>query len=559
MYRGDEPDYYPFHPVTTTTGTAFVDTRLRTARYAVAAVDSEGRESGFSPIFRAPRLFAPTAVAVSPDGDGQLVLDRHDGALVTQLSDDRWVGRQGSVHLGLTGSEALFSNSEGQILLAGTSEDRVTVLDQDLARINWFGRERFVTGTLDGPAGVVQAGPGFSVQIPASEDANTLGLARFDDDIRLGNSEPLTASGITMVAGQFGAAVRVNHHDRLVYDAAGHIDLDEGSLQLWVKPEWVWNDDREHVFAEIGTPQADGAPEGFHLRVAKADWNGLYAWIDDGTRSVGVYGSAEAWQPGSWHHVAVAWQAVQPGTTFRRYTFWIDGALQDSQVLRQPATGVFERIAVGSGLDGEDQADAAIDELHLNAVARVGNSQSTRLIVAQRNRDRVDVLDWLGNVVDSLGGPGSGADEFRSPQGLAIRGDTVWVADSDNGRIQILHFDGTALSAQASLVDGLSRPHSVAITAQGWILASDTGDNSVKLLDTEGALRRRWLQPTDGQTGQFSYPAGLALTPSGEVLVADRDNGRVARIVRPTAASPMFLPLIIQSQNLARTVTTPEE
>ncbi len=487
------------------------------------------------------------------------MLDRHDGALVTQLSDDRWIGRQGSIHLGLTGSEALFSNAQGQLLIAGSSEDRVTVLDHDLARINWFGREQFVTGTLDGPAGIVQAGPPFTVQIPASEDAGTLGLARFDDDIRLGTSEPLTASGITIVAGRFGAAVRVNQRDRLVYDANGHVDPDQGSLQLWIKPEWIWNDDREHVFAEIGIRQAEALPEAYHLRVAKADWNGLYAWIDDGTRSVGLYGSAEAWQPGSWHHLAVAWQAVQPGTTFRRYTFWIDGALQDSQVLRRPADGMFEQIAVGSGLDGNDQADAAIDEVHFSAAARVGNSQSTRLIVTQRNLDRVDVLDWLGNPVASLGSSGSGADEFQSPQSLAIRGDTVWVADTDNGRIQVLHFDGTMLSAQESLGDDLIRPHSVAVTAQGWILTTDTGDNSVKLLDLDGAMRRRWLQPTDGQPGRFSFPAGLVLMPSGDALVADRDNGRVARIVKPTAAVRTYLPLVIQSQNLARIATTPED
>ncbi|MEZ4770499.1 MAG: CARDB domain-containing protein [Caldilineales bacterium] len=546
VYRGVEPAYYPLQPVTTTAATTFTDTRLQSARYAVAALDDAGRESGLSPILRAPRLVLPVAVAVDA-GDNRVALDRHDGALVGQLGDDRWVGRLGSIHLGLTGSEAIAPNSQGDLLIANASEDRVTVLDGDLARINWFGRERFVTGTLGGPAAVVQTGPGFTVQLPAAADSRTLGLARFDDDIALSASQPLTASGVTVVPGRFGSAVRINGQDQLVYDATGHIDAEIGSVQLWVRPEWVWDDDREHVFLEIGTPEAGSTPDGYFLRLAKADWNGLYAWVGDGTREVGLYGDIGNWAPGFWRHLAVAWQAVQPGTDYRRYTLWVDGVLQDSQVLRRPAAGLPGRIAVGSGLDGSAQADAAIDDLHISAAARVGNSQATRLIVSQRDLDRIDVLDWLGNPLSSYGSTGSGPGEFRSPQGLAIRGDAVWVADRGNGRIQVLHFDGSTLTSLGTLAAGLVEPHSLAATPEGWLLASDTGDNRVKLLDPDGVVRRSWRGPTDGQPGQFSFPAGIALTPAGDAVVADRDNGRVVRIVQPTAPLRTFLPSISRS------------
>ena len=547
VYRGDEPTYYPFQPLTTTAATTFTDTRVQSARYAVAALDGAGRESGFSPIFRAPRLVLPIAVAVDASDGSRIVLDRHDGALVEQLGDDRWVGRQGSVHLGLGGSEAITANGRGDLLIANTNEDRVTVLDRDLARVNWFGRERFVTGTLDGPAAVVQTGPAFTVQAPAAEDAATLGLARFDDDITLSASQPLTASGVTIVPARYGSAVRVNGQDQLVYDAGGRIDPAAGSVQLWVRPEWVWNDDREHVFLEIGTPQAGNGQDGYFLRLAKADWNGLYAWLGDGTREVGLYGDIGSWAPGIWHHLALAWQAVQPGTDFHRYTLWIDGVLEDSQVLRRPAAGSPSQIAVGVGLDGSDQADAASDDLHLSAVPRVGNSQATRLIVSQRDLDRIDVLDWLGNPLSSLGSTGSGSGEFRWPQGLAMHGDTVWVADRGNGRIQALHFDGIALSALGTLADGPVEPHSLAVTPDGWLLASDTGDNRVKLLDAGGEVRRTWRGPTDGQPGPFSFPAGITLTRAGDAVVADRDNGRVARIVQPTVPLRTFLPSISRS------------
>ncbi|MBK9613323.1 hypothetical protein [Candidatus Amarobacter glycogenicus] len=75
-------------------------------------------------------------------------------------------------------------------------------------------------------------------------------------------------------------------------------------------------------------------------------------------------------------------------------------------------------LSVGAGVDGRDQADASLDELFISGVARVGNSQQTRLLVSQSSAHRVDVLDWLGNTLSQFGGLGSGAGQFSSPQAL---------------------------------------------------------------------------------------------------------------------------------------------
>jgi hypothetical protein len=72
----------------------------------------------------------------------------------------------------------------------------------------------------------------------------------------------------------------------------------------------------------------------------------------------------------------------------------------------------------------------------------------------------------------------------------------------------------------------------------------DLGDHRVKLLDGDGAARRCWSEPTDGHAGPFHRPAGLALLPSGDAVVADAGNGRVVRIVAPAAARSVYLPLI---------------
>jgi DNA-binding beta-propeller fold protein YncE len=87
-------------------------------------------------------------------------------------------------------------------------------------------------------------------------------------------------------------------------------------------------------------------------------------------------------------------------------------------------------------------------------------------------------------------------------------------------------------------------PHSLAVAGEGWLLVSDQGDHQVKLVDGDGAVLRRWSGPTDGHGGLFNQPAGLAVSPNGDAVVADAGNGRVVRIVAPAAARSVFLPLI---------------
>lgn len=544
LYRGVEPAFYPFALIETTTDLSYTGPLEQTARFAVTAVDSLGRESGFSPIFRAPRLVDPVAVAVDPLTGERTVLDRHSGALITQGADGRWIGRQGSVHLGLTGGTALARAAQGNLLVAVAGDQRVKVLDGQRRLVHWFGQQEFVTGGLAGPSGVAQVGPAFTVELAAPGDRDTLGLADFDHDLRLSGVQPQTALGVGLTAGRFGRAVKVDGADRLVYDADGRVEPAAGSVQLWTRPTWPWNDGREHVFLEIG---AASTPS-YRLRLAKAGWNGLYAWLSDGPgpayHDLVLYGDVSHWQPGEWHHLAVVWQPVQPGADYRRYTLWVDGILQDSRVLRRPVDGRFEAISVGAGLDGQDQADAVLDDLHISRAPRLGNSQRVRLLVSQGEAGRVDVLDWLGALISSFGELGDGPSQLDQPREVVAAGDRVWVADSGNGRVQVLRFDGDRLRWLASWDDDLYRPHGLALLPDGHLLVSDRGDDQVKLLDGQGHVLRRWTGPSDDRLGFFWHVAGLALLPNGDALVADAGNSRVVGIDGPLAPLHVFLPLV---------------
>lgn len=537
IYRGQEPAFYPLTVIATTGGLSLVDTSHRTARYAVTAVDSQGRESGFSPIFRAPRTIAPAAAAVNPATGERMILDAHDGALYTQWADDRWVGRQGSVHLGLGGSRGLTRSADGQWLVTVTGENRLKVLDSQRQLVNWFGSEGFVSGPLHGPSGVALASAPFTITGRPAADRQTLGLAPFDNSLKLSGSLPVTATGVSFTPGRFDAAVRVDGDDQLAYAAAGHFDPNQGSVQLWVRPDWPGADNQEHVLFEA---LQSGGDDGYRLRLAKADWNWLYAWFTDGSlgqHEFALYADVSDWQPGVWHHLALAWQPAAPDPLYRRFTLWVDGRLLDGRVQRKPMAGMPTWLSVGAGVDGRDQADAALDEVFISAAARVGNSQQTRLLVSQSSAHRVDVLDWLGNPLSQFGGLGSGPGQFDSPQALLLiggagpAGQTILVADNGNGRLEALHFDGVNLAWQAHWATGLNRPQGLARLPGDAVAASDVGDHRIKLLTPAGALLRSWSQPNDGHTGSFWNPLGLTLLPSGDLLVADTNNGRVVRIV----------------------------
>ena len=61
-----------------------------------------------------------------------------------------------------------------------------------------------------------------------------------------------------------------------------------------------------------------------------------------------------------------------------------------------------------------------------------------RIFVADAMFDNVQIFDFEGNFLYYFGGPGHMQEEFWMPSGILIHSDdTIWVADTYNGRIQI--------------------------------------------------------------------------------------------------------------------------
>lgn len=148
------------------------------------------------------------------------------------------------------------------------------------------------------------------------------------------------------------------------------------------------------------------------------------------------------------------------------------------------------------------------------------------------------------------GGP-AGAAQLNDPAGVAIDPNgTVYIADSGNHRVRRVTSDGIITTVAGSGVAGFSGDNGPAVTAQlntpvaiaattgGQLYVLDFGNNRVRQISPAGIIRTFAGTGAVGASGDngaalsatFNYPTGMALTPAGDLLLADAGNNRIRRI-----------------------------
>lgn len=147
-----------------------------------------------------------------------------------------------------------------------------------------------------------------------------------------------------------------------------------------------------------------------------------------------------------------------------------------------------------------------------------------KLYVLEQGNSRISYFDLDLNFINSFGLKGNKAGEFNSPTGMSIDSyDNVYVADTNNKRIQILNLQGIFYT---SIDDKIifKNPVDVAVDSMRNIYVLD--NNKVfkfspeeKLILTFGSMGK--------ETSQFKNPTSIAVDKKGYIYVADQGNFRI--------------------------------
>jgi DNA-binding beta-propeller fold protein YncE len=164
------------------------------------------------------------------------------------------------------------------------------------------------------------------------------------------------------------------------------------------------------------------------------------------------------------------------------------------------------------------------------------------LYIADSNNHRIQHLDADGNVLhtwgsyaDSSQGDAPGGTFFE-PWGITVGPDgSVYVADTWNHRIQKFTPEGEFLTmwgyfGQAEAPDAMWGPRDIKMSPDGVVYVSDTGNKRIVLFDSEGnpisEFGEAGLLP-----GQFDEPVGIAIDTQNRVFVADTWNQRIQSFI----------------------------
>lgn len=172
----------------------------------------------------------------------------------------------------------------------------------------------------------------------------------------------------------------------------------------------------------------------------------------------------------------------------------------------------------------------------LTAVGALAAAPDGSILVAD-GRNKIERFAPDGARITGWGGTGSAVGKFRfgggrandagAGGGLAVGGDTLYVADSGNNRVQRFALDGTR-GAEIVKPGVLSHPKGLAVRKTRLFVADDQ-NHRILVMDTGGRQLTTIGGGSGERPGQLNYPYGVALDRAGRVFVADNMNQRILR------------------------------
>ena len=155
------------------------------------------------------------------------------------------------------------------------------------------------------------------------------------------------------------------------------------------------------------------------------------------------------------------------------------------------------------------------------------------VIVSERDRNCISILDKKGKKIRSFGFEGTERGQLKNPEGVAISSKgTILVADSYNHRIQEFTMDGKCISCVGTEGNGplqFSFPQGIAVNrTSGHVVVAEYFNHRVQILNSNLTFSHMFGSKGSEQ-GQFNYPIDVAVDNERFVYVADCYNHRIQK------------------------------
>ena len=161
------------------------------------------------------------------------------------------------------------------------------------------------------------------------------------------------------------------------------------------------------------------------------------------------------------------------------------------------------------------------------AIARNGDVFVVQGHTPNKGNPGVLKFDKNGNFIKSWGGGGTEPGKFNVAHGIAIDAKgLLWVADRENQRIQVFDQDGKYIREMkyAGLPCGFQMGDKDIFMVNGFA-------GQILRLDLDGKVLAAMGKPGKGP-GEFGEAHYIAVSPKGELFVADTVNGSVQKFVK---------------------------
>jgi VCBS repeat-containing protein len=162
----------------------------------------------------------------------------------------------------------------------------------------------------------------------------------------------------------------------------------------------------------------------------------------------------------------------------------------------------------------------------------IGVSATGVVYVADRDNGRIQVFKGDGQYISQWGSSGIGDGQFGLASGLAVGPDgSVYVVDTSNQRVQKFAGDGTYLTQWGSQGVGsgkFDQPFGIATDSLGNVYVTDYRNYRVQKFTSDGLYLTQWGSQ-GSEDGEFNFPFGIAVDGDDYVYVADWSDSRIQK------------------------------